>query len=133
MVDGTLVPLFEKPGGHGEGYYDRKGNYSMNVQVSFDSPLNCSQDNELSSYQLITLPNLRIIDYVVGHCGSVHDATAFRESRTYGNYRQLFKNGEWIWAYSAYASDTWCVTPYKKPLSNLPDNSRFNYHLSRVC
>ncbi len=32
MVDGTLVPLFEKPGGHGEGYYDRKGNYSLNVQ-----------------------------------------------------------------------------------------------------
>lgn len=34
MVDGTLIPLFEKPGHHGEAYFDRKSNYSMNVQVS---------------------------------------------------------------------------------------------------
>ncbi|KAJ7606362.1 hypothetical protein DFH06DRAFT_925653, partial [Mycena polygramma] len=33
MVDGTLVPLFEKPGHHGEVYFDRKSNYSLNVQV----------------------------------------------------------------------------------------------------
>ena len=34
MVDGTLIPLFEKPGFHGEDYFDRKSNYSLNVQVS---------------------------------------------------------------------------------------------------
>jgi hypothetical protein len=34
MVDGTLVPLAEKPGHHGEAYFDRKSNYSLNVQVS---------------------------------------------------------------------------------------------------
>lgn len=33
MVDGTLIPLFEKPGHHGEAYFDRKSNYSLNVQV----------------------------------------------------------------------------------------------------
>ncbi|KAJ7164565.1 hypothetical protein C8R43DRAFT_878816 [Mycena crocata] len=33
MVDGTLVPLFENPGHHGEVYFDRKSNYSLNVQV----------------------------------------------------------------------------------------------------
>lgn len=33
MVDGTLIPLFEKPGHHGEVYFDRKSNYSLNVQV----------------------------------------------------------------------------------------------------
>jgi hypothetical protein len=33
MVDGTLVPLFEKPGHHGEVYFDRKSNYSLNMQV----------------------------------------------------------------------------------------------------
>ncbi|KAG6847352.1 hypothetical protein C0991_001977, partial [Blastosporella zonata] len=32
MVDGTLIPLFEKPGYHGEAYFDRKSNYSLNVQ-----------------------------------------------------------------------------------------------------
>lgn len=44
MVDGTLVPLFEKPGYHGEVYFDRKSNYSLNVQVCFSL---C-----LSTYQL---------------------------------------------------------------------------------
>ncbi|KDQ49002.1 hypothetical protein JAAARDRAFT_85719, partial [Jaapia argillacea MUCL 33604] len=32
FVDGTLVPLAEKPGFHGEAYFDRKSNYSLNVQ-----------------------------------------------------------------------------------------------------
>ena len=34
FVDGTLVPLANKPGYHGEAYFDRKSNYSLNVQVS---------------------------------------------------------------------------------------------------
>ena len=33
-MDGTLVPLADKPGYHGEAYFDRKSNYSLNVQVS---------------------------------------------------------------------------------------------------
>lgn len=33
FVDGTLIPLADKPGFHGEAYFDRKSNYSFNVQV----------------------------------------------------------------------------------------------------
>lgn len=33
MVDGTLIPLFEKPGHHGKAYFDQKSNYLLNVQV----------------------------------------------------------------------------------------------------
>ncbi|KIJ31237.1 hypothetical protein M422DRAFT_186223 [Sphaerobolus stellatus SS14] len=33
FVDGTLVPLAEKPGFHGEAYFDQKSNYSLNIQV----------------------------------------------------------------------------------------------------
>jgi hypothetical protein len=33
LVDGTLVPLADKLGHHGEAYFDRKSNYSLNVQV----------------------------------------------------------------------------------------------------
>ncbi|KAJ3871440.1 hypothetical protein F5051DRAFT_340885 [Lentinula edodes] len=33
FVDGTLIPLAEKPAYHGEAYFDRKSNYSLNVQV----------------------------------------------------------------------------------------------------
>ncbi|KJA13254.1 hypothetical protein HYPSUDRAFT_115878, partial [Hypholoma sublateritium FD-334 SS-4] len=58
--------------------------------------------------------------------------TAFRASQTYNSSQTLFENGEWIWADSAYALDEWCVTPYKKPLGNLPENKIFNYHLLQV-
>lgn len=34
MVDGTLVPLYNRPFWFGESYFDRKCNYSMNIQVS---------------------------------------------------------------------------------------------------
>ena len=113
MVDGTLIPLFAKPSFFGEAYFDRKSNYSLNVQ-------------------LISLPNLRIIDYVVGHCGSAHDSTVFKDSRCVQEQQQLFTPKEWIWGDSAYTAQTWMVTPYKRPLSMQPDNRRFNYHLSKV-
>jgi hypothetical protein len=42
MADGTLVPLADKPGHHGEAYYDRKGHYSLNVLVGTnDYTLQC--------------------------------------------------------------------------------------------
>lgn len=34
MVDGSLVPLFSRPGFYGNNWFDRKSNYSLNVQVS---------------------------------------------------------------------------------------------------
>lgn len=34
FVDGTLVCLFDHPFWYGESYFDRKCNYSLNVQVS---------------------------------------------------------------------------------------------------
>ena len=36
MVDGTLVPLYACPAFFGNVFYDRKSNYSLNVQVSQD-------------------------------------------------------------------------------------------------
>lgn len=33
MVDGSLVPLFSRPGLYGNNWFDRKSNYSLNVQV----------------------------------------------------------------------------------------------------
>jgi hypothetical protein len=34
MVDGTLIPLSQKPGHFGTRWFDRKSNYSLNVQAS---------------------------------------------------------------------------------------------------
>lgn len=35
MVDGTLVPLYQRPAFFGNTWFDRKHNYSMTVQVWF--------------------------------------------------------------------------------------------------
>ncbi|KIJ09092.1 hypothetical protein PAXINDRAFT_43034, partial [Paxillus involutus ATCC 200175] len=32
FVDGTLVPLYDRPHWYGESYFDRKCNYSLNIQ-----------------------------------------------------------------------------------------------------
>lgn len=34
MVDGTLIPLYDRPYWYGESYFDWKCNYSLNLQVS---------------------------------------------------------------------------------------------------
>lgn len=34
LVDGTLIPIFGRPYWYGECYFDRKCNYSLNIQVS---------------------------------------------------------------------------------------------------
>ncbi|KIJ29160.1 hypothetical protein M422DRAFT_269504 [Sphaerobolus stellatus SS14] len=84
MVDGTLVPLASRSAHFGNTWYDRKSNYSLNVQ-------------------LISTPDLRIIDYGVGLPGSQHDATAWKETRIPKERATLLGAGEWVWADSAYA------------------------------
>jgi hypothetical protein len=31
--DGTMFPLYQRPGLHGDAWFDRKSNYSINAQV----------------------------------------------------------------------------------------------------
>lgn len=75
-----------------------------------------------------------IIDYALGHTGSVHDSWAFRSTRIFLEHETILGPGEWIWADSAYPVETWCVPPFKKPAHGelTPDQRTFNYHLSKV-
>ncbi|KAF8582924.1 hypothetical protein K439DRAFT_1647406 [Ramaria rubella] len=93
MVDGTLVPLFARPGFFGNSWYDRKSNYSLNVQ---------------------------------------HDATAWKETRIPQEHNHLLEQGEWVWGDTTYPLQTWCQAPYKKPEKDIPENARYNYHVSKV-
>jgi hypothetical protein len=79
--------------------------------------------------------NLLIVDYALGHPGSVHDAYAFRSTCIYQEHDTLLPADHWIWADSAYPLSTWCITPFKKPCNGcLTANQRtFNFHLSSVC
>jgi hypothetical protein len=75
-----------------------------------------------------------IFDYSVGHTGSVHDLWAFRSTRTFKEHDSIFAPDEWMWADSAYPSETWSVPPFKKPAHRElnPDQRTFNYYLLKV-
>ncbi|KIM56458.1 hypothetical protein SCLCIDRAFT_1146716, partial [Scleroderma citrinum Foug A] len=96
-ADGSSIPLFEKLHIFGKSFYNRKSRYSLNCQA------------------VIMPHNLLIVDYGLGHPGSVHDTWAFRGTRIASRPAQLIPDSHWMWADSAYPSETWCVIPFKKP------------------
>jgi hypothetical protein len=100
MVDGTLIPLFNRPFWFGESYFDRKSNYSLNIQVRtyIHDPPACL----ITLCQVINLPNLRIIDFGYGYTGSTHDSTAWEGTRLAQEREDLLEDDEFIWADSAY-------------------------------
>ncbi|KAF9503372.1 hypothetical protein BS47DRAFT_1369579 [Hydnum rufescens UP504] len=113
MVDGTLVPLSDKPGLHGKAYFDWKSHYSLRLVV-------------------VSMPNLHIIDYVLGPTGSMHDSSSFELSSITQDPQAWFLGHEWIWADSAYGVAPWCIVPYKQPFSLVESNEKFNYYLSQI-
>ncbi|KIK76968.1 hypothetical protein PAXRUDRAFT_98884, partial [Paxillus rubicundulus Ve08.2h10] len=95
-VDGTPFNLFQKPGWHGEGFFDRKSRYSL-------------------SNQIVIFPhNLRIVDYAIGIPGSLHNSSTFQRTRIARHPGQFFSETEWLWADSVYPSHKWCVVLFKK-------------------
>ncbi|KIJ35719.1 hypothetical protein M422DRAFT_261901 [Sphaerobolus stellatus SS14] len=113
MVDRTLVPLPSWPAHFGNTWYDRKRNYSLNVQ-------------------LISTPDLQIIDYGVGLPGSQHDTTAWKEPRIPKERATLLGAGEWVWTDSVYPLQSWCQAPYKRPEKDIRENATYNFTLSGV-
>jgi DDE superfamily endonuclease len=99
--------------------------------------------------QIVSLPNLQIIDFAYGHTGSAHDATAWEGTQIFQEHEMLLENEEWVWGDSAYPVrvparfelslwlrltkiSRWVVAPYKKPERDLPDNEIFNNHVSML-
>ncbi|KAF8573748.1 hypothetical protein K439DRAFT_1649937 [Ramaria rubella] len=82
--------------------------------------------------QLISTPNLRIIDYGVGLPSSQHDATAWKGTWIPHEHDRLLGGDEWVWVDTAYPLQSWCQAPYKKPDKELPENARYNYYVSHV-
>jgi len=75
-----------------------------------------------------------IVDYAVGHTGSVHNAQAFCATHIFKEHKCILAPGKWIWADSAYPSKMWCVTPFQKPAGGKlsPNQQTYNYHVSKV-
>ncbi|KAG1767517.1 kinase-like domain-containing protein [Suillus occidentalis] len=96
-IDGTTVDLYAKPAHFGETFYDRKSNYSLGCQA-------------------VVMPhNLVIVDYTLGHPGSVHDVYTLRSTHLYQQHEAHLPADHWIWADSAYPLEKWCIVPFKKP------------------
>lgn len=83
MVDSTLIPLYSKPQYYGNLWFDWKSNYLMNVQI-------------------INTPNLKIIYYTSGFCGSQYDSHYFNYT-CFAIYQEDFMAAdEWVWADMRY-------------------------------
>ena len=86
------------------------------------------------AFQLVIMPHdLRIVDYGLGHPGSVHDAHAFQGTRMARNPKALIPHDHWIWADSAYPTQCWCVVPFKATGEGLTRaKNLYNKYLSKV-
>ena len=113
-IDGTCIILYCKPTLHGEDYFDRKKNYSVNLQAVID-------------------PDGRARYIFCGPPGSQHDSTCLKWSKMGRKPNNFFKGNEHLLADSAYVNARWMICNYKKPRNaSLPVTNRlFNWALSK--
>ena len=78
---------------------------------------------------------LWIVDYLHGHTGSAHDASAFESTAAFLHPNWLFEGKEFAWTDSAYTLDSRTIAVHKKPASLLPENIIFDNMVShlRIC
>ncbi|KAL6572926.1 hypothetical protein OROHE_002402 [Orobanche hederae] len=112
FVDGTTIPLSEKPAINGECYWDRKHRYSINMQIV------CDVDR-------------RIIGFSCGWPGSMHDAGLWRRSVQAKNPNKFFRKGEYIIGDSAYGLSKFLIPAFKSPAADMHMNKEFNYLLAK--
>ncbi|KAI5692922.1 hypothetical protein M8J75_004104 [Diaphorina citri] len=103
-VDCTHVPIQLPSVENGENYRNRKGTFSLNVQV-------------------IGGPNLEIWDVVSGWPGSVHDSRIFTNSRVCHRFERGEVRGILL-GDSGYAQNTFLYTPLLNPTT--PQEQRYN-------
>lgn len=98
-MDGTHIRIKNPGGEHSQTFLNRKGWYSLNVQVICDS-------------------NFKIIDIVAKWRGSAHDSRIFNECVI----RRKFENGECnpyvLLGDAGYALQKYLFTPLRQPRSN---------------
>ena len=108
-VDGSEIPLAEKPTQDPEAFFSRKQRYALKMQVVCDH-------------------HLRIRHLITGYPGSVHDARIFNNSELALKPESYFSDDEWIAGDSAYKLTSTILTPFRKnsAAANSTDCKRFN-------
>jgi hypothetical protein len=110
FLDGTLFPLAFKPTLYGEDYHTRKGFYGVHCLMICDD-------------------TTRVLDFVVGWPGSVHDNRVWSNSDWYENPNKYFSFLQYLLADSAFAASDHVIPAYKKSrgVHKLPeDRELFN-------
>ncbi|KAJ3662506.1 hypothetical protein Zmor_006851 [Zophobas morio] len=105
-VDGTDIPIKNPGGNNAEVFRNRKGQFSLNVQV-------------------IAGPKLEILNIVVPHPGSTHDSVIFNRSSARIEFEQRQVLGLLL-GDSAYACRPYLLTP----LLNIENNQERRYNQS---
>jgi hypothetical protein len=111
MVDGTHNPFSQRPAIDGETFFNRKNSYSLNTQVV------CTHAYE-------------IIYYAVGWPGSCHDASIWATTALHRRPDTFLGANQYLLGDSAYPLSTKMLTPYKRPLADIPRNAEFNDRFS---
>ena len=116
VVDGTHINLAWKPALNACEHYSYKGDYTFNIALVF-------------------LPHsLHIVESVVGHPGSSHDARVWASgSGIVVKPRLHLDEGEFVWVDAGYGYSSYTVGPYSNTAAaKSRDLHYFNYSLSRI-
>ncbi|EFP92408.2 uncharacterized protein PGTG_18233 [Puccinia graminis f. sp. tritici CRL 75-36-700-3] len=112
FVDGTTIPLYQRPSIDGEVFFDRKKRYSINCQVV------CNCDRFITAF-------------MTGWPGSCGDSMVFKRMMLHKEPTLFFDRGQYLIADSAYELGVHCIPAYKAPAAYIKENSDFNYCLAR--
>ncbi|KAI7950102.1 hypothetical protein MJO28_008923 [Puccinia striiformis f. sp. tritici] len=115
FIDGTLLPLYDRPAIDPQDYYSRKGYYCLNTLIV------CHEEK-------------RITYYLTGWPGCCHDTRLWENSELKLKERELFSPGEYLIANSGFPVQTNVVPAFKRPPhAAMPQlKKRFNHHLSSI-
>ncbi|EFP82516.1 uncharacterized protein PGTG_08472 [Puccinia graminis f. sp. tritici CRL 75-36-700-3] len=113
FVDGTTIPMFQRPGYDGEVFFDRKRRYSINAQII------CDCDKYITSF-------------ITGWPGSCGDSRVYKRMQLHLNPSNYFDEGQYLLADSAYELSHTVIPAYKVPAANITINSQFNFCLAKA-
>ncbi|XP_037555138.1 putative nuclease HARBI1 [Dermacentor silvarum] len=124
-IDCTHVPIKSPGGDHAEVYRNRKGYFSINVQMSArykycSGGLIRKQKRYIMQLVGITGPDLQLYDVVASWPGSAHDSRIFDSSRA----RVLYETGAIpgiLLGDMGYACRSYLMTPLNDPAQGTPD------------
>ncbi|MBW0591120.1 hypothetical protein O181_130835 [Austropuccinia psidii MF-1] len=113
FLDGTCIPLFQRPGVDGEVFFDRKSRYSLNVQLVCDH-------------------HKRITALLSGWPGSCGDGSMYKRMRLFKRPDDVFSPREYLLADSACSLGMRCIPCYKGAAENSHCNCSFNYYIAQA-